>query len=363
MDGAPQAVYPAPGQMTGPGKLPATVASYNYLGNQSTPSGPIYRDLGFTGVVNGLIVWTFGDTLWRYDPVNDKYAFCASDSAAFGLLNTPIAVYDFGITPVSGKYPKEWIPLLDSEEAEGGLSKFAMGGTNVIEIAPNQGLVWFLKNNRSTGHDNIVGAGVATVTADIVNGPIATRTIDHMWETEAWSEPRWGDVGVTYNPQDGYVYVFGGGYNAATYLARVKATEALDVNAYTYWDNEAGTWNTTRFGDGTHGTANYTEKQAVWGWYAHGQSNPFWSNYYNTWMSVYGSGWAGSDILYSTAPNLWGPWTPEKTVCPSCLPETNCDGHFRYAMNPHPEYDITGKTLLVSWTDSNIQRLVKITWE
>ena len=362
MDGIQEAIYPAPGQMIGPGQLPAKVANYTYLGNQTTVSGPIYRDLGFTGVVNGLIVWTFGDTLWKPDPNQEKYFFLSSDSAAFGHKDIPTAVYDFGVTPISKTYPTEWIPLLPSEEASGGLSVFAMGGTNVIEYATNQGLVWFLKNNRSIGYDQIVGGGVATVTADLIHGPVANRTMDHMWES-AWGEPQWGDVGVTYNPQDEYVYVYGNGKNSAVYLCRVKVTEALDVNAYTYWDNKTQTWNETRFGDGTNGTVNYSVEQAVWGTYAHGQSNPFWSNYYNTWMTVYGNSFPTSDIMYSTAPNLWGPWTPGISICPSCLPDTKCGDAFRYAMNPHPEYDITGKTLLVSWTDSNIQRLVKIVWE
>jgi hypothetical protein len=341
------AVYPAPGQRTGPGVLPAAASSVTYLGKLLYDNPNIIRDLGYSGVVNGQIIWTFGDTLVQ---MGSTSSFAASDSAALGDLVSPLKVHDKNLA--ANGFPQEWIPLMPNEQAEGGLGRFAEGGTNVVEYAPNKGLVWFLQNDRKGGVNNIQGAGVATVTAD-ASGPRATRTMERMWESD---EPNWGDVGVTYDPRDGKVYVFGHGsaannVNGTTYLARVSAPQATDVTAYEYWDQSTKVWSTTRFGNGRTGTTTYTTAQAIFSYAGHGQSNAFWSNYYNTWMFVYGGDWPNSDIYVSTAPALEGPWTSALDIATTC-PTGTC-GTLRYCIAPHPEFDQSGKTLIVTWTDAN----------
>ena len=354
--GAPtlaQAVYPAPGQMTGPGHLPPAVSSVTYPGDVVDPAHNYQRDLGFSGVVNGQIVWTFGDTL-----LNNF--FCSSDSAALGTLSIPTYVYDKNLNSSGGT--QEWIPFTAAELANGGGSRYAEGGTNVVEYAPNKGLVWFLKNDRSSGVDNIQGAGVCTVTAT-ANGPVATRTMDTMWNP--W-EPYWGDIGVTYNPLDGCVYVFGHGPKSANllscvYLAKVPAAQATNVAAYQYWDQSVHGWTTRRFANGQLGTINVSQAQAIFTNNSQGQSNAFWSNYYNCWMFVYGADVGYTDIMVRTAPALQGPWTTGVTIASTC-PNGQCSA-IRYAICPHPEYDLSGKTLLVSWTDSNVIHAARITWK
>lgn len=348
-----QAVYPAPGQRTGAGVLPPAVSSVTYPGDIIDPAYNYQRDLGFSGVVNGQIVWTFGDTLLGG-------ALCSSDSTALGTLSIPGFVYDKDIR--AGGYTNEWIPYTSSELANGGGSRYAEGGTNVVEYAPNKGLVWFLKNDRSSGVDNIQGAGVCTVTATASAGAKAARTMETMWNP---FEPYWGDIGATYNPLDGYVYVFGHGPKSANllscvYLAKVPAAQATNVGAYQYWDQSAHAWTTRRFANGQLGTINVSSAQAIFTNNSQGQSNAFWSNYYNCWMFVYGADVGYTDIMVRTAPSLQGPWTTGFTVASTC-PNNSCSG-IRYAICPHPEYDLSGKTLLVSWTDSNVIHAAKITW-
>jgi hypothetical protein len=355
--GSSGAVYPEPGQHMGPGVLPAAAGSVMYLGKLLYENPNIVRDLGYSGVVNGQVIWTFGDTLVQ---MGANATFASSDSAALGDLANPLKVHDKALT--SSGLPKEWIPLMPDEQAEGGLGRFAEGGTNVVEYAPNKGLVWFLQNDRAGGVNRIQGAGVATVTAD-ANGPVATRTMDRMWGSD---EPNWGDVGVTYDPRDGKMYVFGHGssannVNGTTFLARVPAAQATDVTAYEYWDQAKKAWTTTRFGNGQNGTRTYTTDQALFSYAGHGQSNAFWSNYYNTWMFVYGGDWPNSDIYVSTAPNLEGPWTSAVDLATTC-PTGTC-GNLRYCIAPHPEFDTSGKTLLVTWTDANNIYADKITWK
>jgi hypothetical protein len=212
------------------------------------------------------------------------------------------------------------------------------------------------------GTNRIQGAGVAYVTAD-ANGPVATRTMDHMWGPDA---PNWGDVGVTYDPTDGKAYVYGHGssannVNGTTFLARVSATQATGVTAYEYWDQSKKAWTSTSYGNGTNGTQTYTTSQALFTYAGHGQSNAFWSNYYNTWMFVYGGDWPNSDIYVSTASALEGPWTSAVDLATTC-PTGTC-GTLRYCVAPHPEFDPTGKTLIVTWTDANNIYADKITWK
>jgi hypothetical protein len=352
------AVYPAPGQRKGSGVLPPATTSVVFKGKLVYDNPKILRDLGFTGVVNGQIVWTFGDTLVQD---GSQTSFAASDSSALGDLSDPMKVHDKNLR--SNGYPDEWIPLTDDENANGGLGRFAEGGTNVVEYAPNKGLVWFLKNDRGGGSDHILGAGVATVTAD-ANGAKATRAMDRMFESD---EPNWGDVGVTYDPTDKKVYVFGSGepsmnLSGTVFLARVPAARATDVTAYEYWDQSTKTWGTTRYGSGRTGTRTYTVDQALFSFAAHGQSNAFWSNYYNVWMFVYGASWPNSDIYVSTASKLEGPWSDALTISTTC-PQGGTCGNLRYCIAPHPEFDASGKTLLVSWTDANVIDAVEVTWK
>src|SRR5204862_3144591 len=86
------AVYPQPGMPLGPGTLPPVVASTAYLGTLKYDNPDIARDLGFSGVVNGQIVWTFGDTLLA--PPNGMSIPCSTDSSAPGDLAQPMTVRD-----------------------------------------------------------------------------------------------------------------------------------------------------------------------------------------------------------------------------------------------------------------------------
>jgi hypothetical protein len=179
-------------------------------------------------------------------------------------------------------------------------------------------------------------------------------------------EPWWGDVGVTYDALDGYAYVFGHGPSTANlsnyvYLAKVPASQATDVAAYQYWGQGTTSWTTQRFADGGAGTAQVTAARAIFPEYALNQSNAFWSNYFNTWMFVYGAGVGYTDVMVMTAPNLEGPWTKGFTVASTCPNETCSD--VRYAIAPHPEYDPTGKTIFATWTDSNAIYGVRVAWQ
>jgi hypothetical protein len=351
-------VSPHPGMTPGPGTLPPAIESAAYLGALAYDNAEIARDLGFSGVVNGESVWTFGDTLLV--PPAASPIPCSTDSYALGDRLHPMTVHDKSVA--SSGCPLEWIPWDSAELANGGGGRYGEGGTNVIEYAPNKGLAWFLKNDRGTNGLGIRGAGVATVTAD-ASGAIAVRGDDTMWNS---FEPWWGDVGVTYDALDQCAYVYGHGPTSANlsdfvYLAKVPAALATDVSAYRYWDQSTASWTAQRFANGQLGTMAVTSAQALFPEHALGQSNAFWNTFYNTWMFVYGTGFGYTDIQVMTASKLEGPWTKGFTVASTC-PNGTCSA-IRYAIAPHPEYDLSGKTLLVTWTDSNRIYGVRLTWK
>jgi hypothetical protein len=348
-------VYPAPGQRpAGGGRLPASASGSEYLGEQKTNiSTNIDRDLSFSGVVNGQSVWTYGDTILQKSINGIKPM--AYDSTALGEKANPSKV-DFRNLGEFGQ-PRNWVPLTPAEKADGGVSRFAMGGTNVIEYAPGKALVYYLKNDRRGGVNRLMGAGVADVTAD-ANGASATRTRPvHSANTSADSDtllwgpddPWYGDIGITYDPRDRKVYAYGNGPDGGVYLARVPATQASDVTAYEYWDQSTQSWYTgVRKVDGNQAIFSHRYDTPLPHQKLFGQSNAFWSNYYNAWMFLTAGDYLGRTIAVMTAANLEGPWTKLTKVADAC-PAANdtC-----YAVAPHPEYDESGKTVLVSYTQT-----------
>ena len=317
------------------------------------------RDLGYSGVIDGQIVWCFGDTLMGTEKQN---MICATDSTAIGKMEEPMGAIDTSLWPNSNNV-KEWIPCNDQEAADGGLSVYAFGGTNIVEYAPNQGLVYYLKIRRPGGKPTIHGAGVATVRMEHGEHgpyPVATRHSDHMWTNHA---PNWGDVGIAYNAQDGHVYVYGHGANdpelsVRTFLCRAPANQATDINSYEYWLNDVRQWTKQRLSDGN---IKHENKHAVFQWMVMNQSAPFWSNYFNKWMLLYGACWGTSDVLCMTADQLEGPWA-EHDVVASTKPPEGMEG-LRYCHTGHPEFDPTGKTVLATWTLNNKIYGATIEWQ
>lgn len=356
---------PQPGGPSGPGQLPPKVANIRYTEKHKflKPDGKPHntmRDLGFTGVLDGKILWTWGDTLMGTEEHN---MICAVDSVSFGSMSNPMTSTDV-LAPGTNNV-KNWIPCTDFESKDGGYSCYSFGGTNIIEYAPGQGLCYYLKNHRPGGVGKIWGAGVATVKFDNHGIPQATRFGDTMW---CDTEPAWGDVGITYNAQEGIVYAYGHGpshdkeLGVRTYVCRVPAAQATDISKYEYWDGAARVWTDKRMGDGNNGSIPVTKENACFQWMSMNQSAPFWSNYFNKWMVLHGTCFGFSDIQCQTSDKLEGPWQDHGTVASTAPRNGEKDG-FRYCHTAHPEFDPSGKTVLVTWTTNNTIPGVWIEWQ
>lgn len=367
---APIPVYPQPGQAPpGPGQGPPKPATVRYHDKMQFfhPRGHqhgVMRDLGFTGVLDNKIVWTFGDTLMGRE---GAAMICAVDSTSIGDMMRPMTGVDTALWPNSDNV-KCFILPTPEEEADGGLSVYSYGGTNIMEISPNHGIIYYLAIHRPGGKERILGAGVATVKmTQPGNIPVSTRNGQKMWND---FEPAWGDVGATYDARGGYIYSYGHGpktedneLGVRVFLCRVPADKALDVDAYEYWLNNSREWTRQRLTTtGAFGTRKLEQEHALFGWMALNQANPFWSNYFNKWMLVHGTSWAGSHVMVQTADALEGPWTEHGQVASTDPRDGGKDG-FRYCATGHPEFDPSGKTVLATWTRNNEVYGATIEWE
>ena len=267
---AQQPEYPNPGkQPAGLGQLPPKVKDISYHDRMQFyhPKGKrhdVLRDLGFSGILDRRIVWAWGDTLMGKE---GSEFICAVDSTTIGTLDAPMVTLDSALQQ-EGHHIRNWIPCIPAEEKEGGYAVNAFGGTNIVEIGPNKGIVFYLKNHRPGGMNHITGAGIATCHMGENNIPYAERNGEKMWEEH---EPWWGDVGIALDETERMIYAFGHGpafdgeISSRTYLCRVRADGATDINAYEYWLNGQREWTKQRLGDGSCGTLHLTPQMAIFG--------------------------------------------------------------------------------------------------
>lgn len=310
--------------------------------------------------MDGNILWTFGDTLVHN--ADGSYTFDGYNSAALGnTSNYDVMTYEYRYD--YGNYgPIDWIPLTANESAQPN-TIWGEGGTNIVQTSPGVGFVYYQQANRSTGSTGIQGCGVADVHMTLNGSYSSTRTEDKIFSQ---NEMCWGQDGAAYNAADGYLYSYTPGPNYETYVARVLPANAHNAASYQAYNASSNTWisGANRFttaGLTVPGFPNAIAIDTTWsmigvGWGGMSQSAPFWSAYYNVWMWVHGDVWGYSNIFILTSPEPYGPWTDAGINVDTSIacPNGDCTSGYRYAHMGHPEYDATGKTLLVSWCWKNL---------
>jgi len=165
--GEGRAIWPQPGHVNqAAGQMPPRVANLDYRGKMRffKPDGSphnVLRDLGFSGVIDGKVVWCWGDTLMG---TQKKSMICANDSTSIGSVKRPMMACD---TSMEQGHVKQWIPATEEEKHQGGIVRYGYGGTNIIEYAPNKGLVYYLKNDRKGQQRLLVRVGSSQATGAI----------------------------------------------------------------------------------------------------------------------------------------------------------------------------------------------------
>ncbi|EXJ55494.1 hypothetical protein A1O7_08421 [Cladophialophora yegresii CBS 114405] len=300
------------------------------LGDVHSATTYVKRDLGFQGQIGPYVLLSYGDTLYSDASYSDTWRGMTSDSVALATQDPLVVVDPFLNTD---GYPPQFCPLISSFGEDP--SECAMGITNVVETtAPNEGIIFFLLNHRPNGTNNLMGAGVASIILDTSSYPpvpqISRLPPQYWWD--ATCEPWYGDVCALRWKDHIYAYGHGMEGNPWVYLTRVRADEATNVNCYEYWNGEA--WQSGRL-DGTA----IGEKESVF-WQIN-QGQVIWSNYF-------GYNWMNSKVLLKTAQRPEGPWSDPITLY-QATPLT--DGSSIYAAVPHPYFDESGKSLVVTFTN------------
>jgi hypothetical protein len=249
--------------------------SIRFLGEVHSATTFVKRDLGFQGQLGEYVLLSYGDTLYSDSQYSDTWRGMASDSIALAT-HDPLWVVD----PVldSNGYPPQFCPLISGFGEDP--SECGMGITNVVETFPNQGIMFFLLNHRPNGTNNLMGAGVASITIDESEYPPVPhlqRLPPQFW-WDAKSEPWYGDIcALRWND---YVYAYGHGIegNPYVYLTRVPVVEATNLECYEYWNGDS--WQSERL-DGTA----VGEKEGVF-WQIN-QGQVIWSTHFTCFLLVY----------------------------------------------------------------------------
>lgn len=251
-----------------------SVTCVEFIGNVHSSSTYVKRDLGFQGRLGPHILLSYGDTMYSDASYSDTWRGMTSDSIAFATHN-PLVVVD----PILNDdgYPPQFCPLMDDLDEDP--AECALGITNVVEIGPNQGLIYFLLNHRPNGTNNLMGAGVATVhmkTHTYPPRPSIKRLGQYWWD--ATNEPWYGDVCALRWRRHVYAYGHGGSDNPWVYLTRVQHDDATHLECYEYWNGTD--WQKDRLT-----TATLSEVESVF-WQIN-QGQVVWSRYFGCLIFIY----------------------------------------------------------------------------
>jgi hypothetical protein len=337
--------------------LPIAVSSVAFLGDVHSETTYVKRDLGFQGQIGQHVLLSYGDTMFSDANYTDTWRGMTSDSVALAT-HDPTKVLDVNNIKLNNEsYPRQFCPLMPKYDENS--ATWSCGITNIVETYPGQGVLYYLLNSRPDGVNNLIGAGVAMITMSNAYPPIPslTRLPGQQYWWDAGCEPWFGDVGSV--RAKGLPWV---------YLTRVPWESATDLSCYQYWNGED--WQ----GERLYTTNGLGEKEGVF-WQIkyvsllsvercfdanvnHSQGQVIWSAYYNCYMFVYCDNWMNNKVLAVTADKPEGPWSNPMTLY-HATPLTA--GSSIYAAVPHPYFDQSGETLVVTFTNHpNCIQAVKV---
>ena len=286
---------------------PIQVASAEFLGNITSTNTDWGRDLGFQGQIGSCYINTFGDD-FKCDNENPQidctFIPTSRNSCAQPMSPTTYKDYFMG----RDGSPQPCVSPMGPEDLA-----TPMGITNVIEVAPNKGIVYVLPGHPSKQNATMwQGAGYAIITVDDECNTISVdRPQRSLWNgnladtgkgRQSFNESLFGDHGALL-AQDGYLYVYGSLPRPASdgiSLARVKPESATDLNAYEYYNGTAFQTQRIHNPEIVNAVLNQTA-----------QGSAFWSPYYSRYIYL---STAFSTVTARTAVNPWGPWSDSKPI-------------------------------------------------
>lgn len=184
-----------------------------------------------------------------------------------------------------------------------------------------------------------------TVTDKVADGQTmpATRIVPQLFQQ---NENLYGTYAVMAGHGDDNLYLFarnsGSGVGPSSIkIARVPQRAITDKTQYQYWDGS--TWSSTQPAV-SDAKSNVITSQ---GFMDTGEI--FWSNHFNCYVHVT-SAYGGFQIQYSD--NLTSGWSAPQDLYKAALPSSlqGSEHAMMYGGHAYPDWDTTGKSLLLSWT-------------
>lgn len=273
------------------GGAPAfTVDSVRDLGTVGMPPHVVGRDGGFSGIVDGKLVWTFGDTFYNpaaTDGTNFRTATAALADPRSPLVTTePLdaagAPYPFlGFTPEEQRY---------NDSTGRPDERYALWPGSIVTGADGKGVSLYIKLKVHPGSLNFetIGTGLARFRRDTT---FAVRDTALLFRTPEPALSMAIVVGDT-------LYAWGGKNDGTPYLPVVIARAPLALmdrrSAWTFWDGSG--WN-----------ADYHAARSIMDFIG-GDVSISYNAHLGRWLAVH-SGFFASTIMMRTAPRPEGPWS------------------------------------------------------
>lgn len=282
------------GADTGP---PFTVASVEDLGLLPLPSEVVAgRDGASSGVIDGQLLWTFGDTfLYERTPIDNSNV--ATATGGWATVEAPLELTH---SVNADGIPAQLIPYTDEEIEENirlATDGWALWPGAVIDTGEPELLVLFQRIERIDG-EGFEGRGVGT--AHIGAGEaVARRDPEDLFSRPAdgSGEPLYGVGGVTVEGE--LAYFFACESAAGCTVGRAPRARADERDAFEFWDGSA--WVTDI------DAAVPVIRSVV------GAMSVQWNEHLGAYLSVTGR-FASDDVLLRVADHIEGPWPTSGVV-------------------------------------------------
>lgn len=330
----------------------ATVEPLGIVPQSSAIQG---RDGGQSGLAFGRSVWTFGDTVLNAPDAEgvtwhqNSWSFTDDLVAADGIdgLTEPTdpagaPVYLVAPTPDEAAYNAAHAG--DScAQTPCGARWAAWPGAPIWDAAQGRALVFYGLVHAAPGDFNFhgVGQGLAVWT-DFASSPARPEVspgAEHPTLLFGQDDPSWGTAALI---EGDTLYAFAcetgsDGFSPPCSLARVPSAQALDRQAWTFYDGSK--WSSSM----DERTTLFTGASTV-------------TVTFNAYLGAYTAVYAepmSNRVMIRTAPALTGPWSDPEVLFTADKPDGNA-----YDAVPHVGYEEqNGKVLYVTFSRSNGQGL------
>jgi hypothetical protein len=307
------------------------------------------RDGGQSGLVFGHSVWSFGDTVlnmpdaegtnWHHN--SWSFAGLAAGDGIGGLSDRTdtAGAPTYLVAPTDDEAAYNAAHNGNSCTADPCGARFAAWpGAPLWDAAGGRALIFYVLIHGVPGGFSGVGHSLA-VWADFASSPQRPEVspgADHPTLLFGQGDPPWG-TGALIEGDTLYALACDTddyGFDPPCWLASVPSSQALDLQAWTFWDGS--TWSTSMAGRASlfTGAASVTLEHNA---------------YLGAYTAVYAD--PSNRVVIRTAPAITGPWSGPQVLFTADKPEGTA-----YDAASHPEYEEQdGKVLYFTFSRSNGQ--------